>query len=167
MLQRGILIAYTQDLLKSIHHFASQFYAERGELDHIANEVRKERKERKKEREAHMTGAAPEKDGGVSVSEGEERGIMEKAGKAHMPENLGRTMYRAMEGSALVAIGGSTGPRLVSRSRDNTNLLGMLLQEHVAALIKPGDDNGDGPEDEELNPDQVTEGQIAMSAVPQ
>jgi hypothetical protein len=98
-------------LLKCIHYFASQFFEERGILQHYGNEARLERKARKIRRDAYRTDTLHSMEDGNSqdddeeISEDEEKGITKKGRAAHSPEKLKRTMYRTMDGSALMVIG--------------------------------------------------------------
>src|SRR5437667_54953 len=92
---------HPQELLKCIHYFASKHYAESGELCHVANEARLQRRAKKR-------------------GEG----------------TMGRTMYRCMDRSALMAIG-ALGFLTCERCACLWTVAGMLLQEYIASLVRP------------------------------
>ncbi|KAJ7043481.1 hypothetical protein C8F04DRAFT_943794, partial [Mycena alexandri] len=102
----------SQDLLRCIHHFACNYYSERGQLSHT---YYKEKAERRAAKLAAKKAENKDADSQEDASEAEteppkknKRGLGEKR----------RDMYKTLDGSALLAIG-------------------MLLQEHVARLLTP------------------------------
>ncbi|KDQ15471.1 hypothetical protein BOTBODRAFT_625174 [Botryobasidium botryosum FD-172 SS1] len=137
----------SSNLLKTIHHFASNYYSKRGELfDGTARyrELRKERRRRKMEKSKeqidseHDSGSESESRKDCDVDEDEDNEESEfwpspgsggdgDGHKPHLQTDEGRRsprkdMYRAFDGTALMAIG-------------------MILQEHVASLLVAS--NGD------------------------
>ncbi|KLO14513.1 hypothetical protein SCHPADRAFT_850845 [Schizopora paradoxa] len=125
----------SSDLLKCVHYFASEYYAAHGQLSDLAKEARKEAKlikqqqlddilnERDDENEEQDSTL---REDGVEDDEQVEEGMDNqpkpkrrggrKAGKKWGEARLRRDMYKAFDGSALMAIG-------------------MLLQEHVAEVM--------------------------------
>jgi hypothetical protein len=83
-------------------------------LYHAGNEARTERRERRRRRETYraqrLVSDEPSGDAGGSddeseeESENEEKGITRLGAAAHHEDKLRRTMYRSMDGSALMAI---------------------------------------------------------------
>ncbi|KAJ7601039.1 hypothetical protein C8J56DRAFT_1157277 [Mycena floridula] len=111
-----------QDLLKCVHRLAASYYGERGQLLNSYSQYRKEKRARKKRRDMQAASGSsvqePADDEASSSSDEEEEPI---------DSNAHRDMYKTMNGSALMAIG-------------------MLVQEHMAMLIRQG-----RPVDEELS----------------
>ena len=115
-----------QNFLQCIHHFASHFYAERGQINHVGNEARAERRARKRRRDAHNGGENKEEEVGD---------LFAKRGKAaHSSAQLTRTMYRQMDGSALTVLGDFASICLAFLLMHYA-LSAMLLQEHIAQLV--------------------------------
>ncbi|KAJ7066755.1 hypothetical protein C8F01DRAFT_1366201 [Mycena amicta] len=85
--------APSSDLLKCVHHFASNYYAERGQLFNDSRIYRKAQKQRRLAKKARLETQAEEED------ESEE----------NSPEKVKTTrrrdMYKTMDGSALLAVG--------------------------------------------------------------
>lgn len=119
---------YHQDLLKSIHRFASKFYTERGQLLNSSRQYRKERKERRIKRamnreSSHSSTASRSKS--PEKVDGDEEGLEEEPpetdggdidktpritrGKTrkgrHRTEKLYVDMYKMFDGSAMMALG--------------------------------------------------------------
>ncbi|KAJ3553656.1 hypothetical protein NM688_g3491 [Phlebia brevispora] len=139
---RAILIAYDQDLLKCIHHFASTYYNEMGQLRDSTREYRTERKrkrvERLKSEGDSMNGSlsrqmsADPSEGQsqdqVDVNEGDLDGETEDKlegsnakrrrirARQRRNDHTSIDMYKMLDGSALMAIG-------------------LLLQEFVMAEV--------------------------------
>ncbi|KAF8216355.1 hypothetical protein K438DRAFT_1797085 [Mycena galopus ATCC 62051] len=124
----------SSDLLKCIHHFACNYYSERGQLFNESRTWRKGRKERKRARLA-----AKEKLLTEDANSDEEGPDADPPPKTAALQR--RDMYKTMDGSALLAIG-------------------MLLQEHIARLLTPripdgwehGNFDDSGGEDEDEDP---------------
>ncbi|KAJ7245120.1 hypothetical protein B0H12DRAFT_1235849 [Mycena haematopus] len=125
----------SSDLLKYIHHFACNYYSDRGQLFNESRTWRKGRKERKLAKLAAKAKLLTEE-----ANSDEEEGPAPEA-DADLPKTLTlprRDMYKTMDGSALLAIG-------------------MLLQEQIARILTPripdgweqGDFDESGGEDEE------------------
>jgi hypothetical protein len=119
-----------QDLLKCIHHFASRYYAARGLLSDRSRKYRREVRERKTGRAlaaAGGTGGEAGADAGdddLFTEDGEDHGDHSGSGKDDpckgglaknrrwsegkgAPSESVPDMYRALDGSALMAIGTS------------------------------------------------------------
>jgi len=123
----------SSDLLKCVHYFASQYYAARGLM---SNRSRKYGDEVRQWNPRHVQGAAEAgTDADADAEDEDEDDYEDDSGKENLREegvvkdrgkNEGKGatlesvpgMYKALDGSALVAIG-------------------MLLQEHISALLKP------------------------------
>lgn len=123
----------SSDLLKCVHYFASEYYAAHGQLSDIAKEVRKEARTLKKNQ---LEGPINQPDEEVVILREDDGGNEEqpeetkpkrrggrKAGKKWAEARLRRDMYKAFDGSALMAIG-------------------MLLQEHVAEVMSASPPDG-------------------------
>ncbi|PBK93959.1 hypothetical protein ARMGADRAFT_965620 [Armillaria gallica] len=126
----------SSDLLKCVHHFASVYYSERGQLLNASKPYRLERKARQMKRLAKAKREEPNDDRDLSDEDGhlqdaeqpaaDEEEPDDKDGRprrrGQKPKNLigvsRRDMYKLMDGTALMAIG-------------------VLLQEHVAHLLEP------------------------------
>ncbi|KAF7432641.1 hypothetical protein PC9H_004583 [Pleurotus ostreatus] len=123
----------SSDLLKCIHHFASNYYNERGQL---LNSTRDYRRNRKARQLAKLHSKTQDKTRG-EVQRLEDKGDVEeveddedddeeeedpspprKRVRYSKEKYMFRDMYKIMDGSSLMAIG-------------------MLLQEHVAQLLTP------------------------------
>ncbi|KAK0491599.1 hypothetical protein IW261DRAFT_1323790 [Armillaria novae-zelandiae] len=128
--------APSSDLLKCVHHFASVYYSERGQLLNASKQYRLERKARqmkrlaKAKREESNDDRDPlDEDGHLQDTEQPASDEEEPDDKEARPRRRGqkpknrigvsrRDMYKLMDGTALMAIG-------------------ILLQEHVAHLLEP------------------------------
>ncbi|KAK7030733.1 hypothetical protein R3P38DRAFT_2930205 [Favolaschia claudopus] len=98
----------SSDLLKYIHHFACNYYSDRGQLFNESRTWRIRQKQAKlAAKRATDDTQSDKEDGPLSEAEGE---VRETAPR--------RDMYKTMDGSALLAIG-------------------MLLQEHIGQLLTP------------------------------
>jgi len=118
-----------KDLLKSIHHFASCYFRERGQLFDSSKNFRGMKKERRKQSQENIhtlaanTHALEDQsiDSGTEHTETEDEttededgsGIMDtedsgKEGPRTKGETYRKDMYKAFDGSALMAIGSST-----------------------------------------------------------
>ncbi|TDL30038.1 hypothetical protein BD410DRAFT_50512 [Rickenella mellea] len=141
----------SSELLKCIHYYASRYYTARGELFDAAKEARREKKVRKMERLKNEGSSSRgstdgrENEEGVESEDGDEqenedgnentdsvtgRAETEEAdskGSKVKKKVLRRDMYKAFDGSALMAIG-------------------MLIQEHIFSMMSTGP--GEGWEDE-------------------
>lgn len=114
----------TQDLLKCIHYFASEYYAAHGQLSDLAKEARKEAKLNKRQQldgvvnerdDEHDERVSTSREAGVENEEHVEEDTAKevkpkrrggrKAGKKWAEARLRRDMYKAFDGSALMAIG--------------------------------------------------------------
>ncbi|KAJ7449576.1 hypothetical protein FB451DRAFT_1102497 [Mycena latifolia] len=130
--------APSSDLLKCIHHFACNYYSDRGQLFNDSRTYLKEKKQRRLAKLARLEKAqdpdadSEEEEADVSVLKTKNKN--KTAYKKN--ETRRRDMYKRMDGSALLAIG-------------------MLLQEHVARILSPRIPDGweqsilERPEDEE------------------
>ncbi|KAF8551715.1 hypothetical protein OG21DRAFT_1417445 [Imleria badia] len=115
------------DLLKAIHHFASCYYRERGQLSDSSRDYRGTKKERRKQSQEniHTLAANTLKHENVdsenehtetedeTTEDEDEREVMDAEGSGkEAPRTKGNTyrkdMYKALDGSALMAIGSST-----------------------------------------------------------
>ena len=140
---------FMQDLLKCVHYFASQYYAAQGLM---SNRSRKYRDEVRQRNARHVQGAAEagtdadadaededeedfEEDSGKEDLREEEvvKGRGKNEGKGATPESV-PDMYKALDGSALVAIGTSILADC-TREAERRGSPGMLLQEHISALL--------------------------------
>ncbi|KAI6040440.1 hypothetical protein EDC04DRAFT_2894168 [Pisolithus marmoratus] len=113
------------DLLKSIHHFATCYYGERGQLSDCSRALRMEKRERKREN-IHMMAAKTklsesdeemweDQDGEIGQSDDSDDGVSKaRATSSHGPGI--KDMYKAFDGSALMAIG-------------------ILIQEQIAHIL--------------------------------
>ncbi|KAF7370724.1 hypothetical protein MSAN_00705600 [Mycena sanguinolenta] len=119
----------SSDLLKYIHHFACNYYSDRGQLFNESRTWRKGRRERKLAKLAAK----------AKLNSEEEEGTASEP-DADLPKTVippRRDMYKTMDGSALLAIG-------------------MLLQEQIAQILAPkipddweeGGFEESGPEDD-------------------
>ncbi|KAL4264521.1 hypothetical protein AB1N83_004165 [Pleurotus pulmonarius] len=117
----------SSDLLKCIHHFASNYYSERGQLSNSTRDYRRNRKARqlaKLDNKTHVKarGEGENRDEKGDTEEdnddGEDSSPARKRARRRREKYLFRDMYKIMDGSSLMAIG-------------------MLLQEHVAQLLAP------------------------------
>jgi len=131
----------SSDLLKCVHHFASQYYSARGLLTDRSREYRREVRQRKSRdvlAQAAAAGVAcadadanstaddpPSGDEEEEIDFGQEvrhhEGVVKDSGVDKgkgTPSESVPDMYRAFDGPALMAIG-------------------MLLQEHISTLLKP------------------------------
>ncbi|KAF9498872.1 hypothetical protein BDN71DRAFT_1587218 [Pleurotus eryngii] len=122
----------SSDLLKCIHHFASNYYNERGQLLNSTRDYRRNRKARqlvklhsktldrtrgevqRLEEKGDVEGVDDEDD----EEEEEDPSPPRKRFRYSREKYMFRDMYKIMDGSSLMAIG-------------------MLLQEHVAQLLTP------------------------------
>lgn len=113
-----------QDLLKCVHHFASRYYAARGLLSDRSRQYRREVRQRKTVHALAADGGAGADAGGDNLftEDGEDHGDSSgkddhcegglaknrrrSEGKGAPSENV-PNMYRALDGSALMAIGTS------------------------------------------------------------
>ncbi|KAF7294429.1 hypothetical protein MKEN_01435400 [Mycena kentingensis (nom. inval.)] len=95
----------SSDLLKCIHHYASSYYSERGQLFNDSRTFRKERKRRRLAKKARLELG--------SDAESEQEEPPKKMVAPASAKERRKDMYKTMDGSALLAIG-------------------MLLQEHIA-----------------------------------
>ncbi|KAJ8519690.1 hypothetical protein ONZ45_g3392 [Pleurotus djamor] len=126
----------SSDLLKCIHHFASAYYAEKGQLTNLAQQYRMERKARKAARKNKTEESTED-----HAANDNEDGQPTPAPREKVTRR--RDMYKAMDGSALMAIG-------------------MIIQEYVAFLVTPQipEDWDDEPSDYQPhieNPPETTE----------
>jgi hypothetical protein len=111
-----------QDLLKCIHHFASEHYADHGQLYNATREARLERKAARVRRLAaqapgsispHKKAIANEADEDEDDDDDDDSGdeheppstTYKRQKHKSDPNTLGRDMYKSMDGSALMAIG--------------------------------------------------------------
>ncbi|KAJ6518691.1 hypothetical protein C8R45DRAFT_1065630 [Mycena sanguinolenta] len=131
----------SSDMLKYIHHFACNYYSDRGQLFNESRTWRKGRKDRKCAKLAAKAKLLAE----------ESKGPVPDADLPKTVVPLRRDMYKTMDGSALLAIG-------------------MLLQEQIAQILAPkipddweqgnfAESGGEDEEEEEFgeNPDGATE----------
>ncbi|KAK0443928.1 uncharacterized protein EV420DRAFT_1015296 [Desarmillaria tabescens] len=138
----------SSDLLKCIHHFASLYYSERGQLLNASKSYRLERKARQMKRlekakreesnddrnpldeDCHAQDAEQPAEDETDEEEPDDKEARSRR-RGQKPKSLigvsRRDMYKLMDGTALMAIG-------------------ILLQEHVAHLLEP--DVPDGWNDE-------------------
>ncbi|KAI0257010.1 hypothetical protein BJV78DRAFT_1277609 [Lactifluus subvellereus] len=120
----------SSDLLKCVHYFTSRYYAARGLLSDRARIYRRKRERRRKARDVQTADAdaddlfaedEADTENFVFAEESCREDIVQdrlaSERKGPCPENA-PDMYKALDGSALMAIG-------------------MLLQEHVSTLLKP------------------------------
>jgi hypothetical protein len=158
-----LLCFVMQDLLKCVHHFASQYYSARGLLADRSREYRREVRQQAAKRvlaQAASGGAAyagpgtnadtaaddpftgDEEDDEIDYEKDDchdgvikDRGVGE--GKGTPSEDV-PDMYRAFDGSALMAIGTSVPSQIVIATQSRMKELspGMLLQEHTSMLLK-------------------------------
>ncbi|KAF7308650.1 hypothetical protein HMN09_00714400 [Mycena chlorophos] len=98
----------SSDLLKCIHHFASNYYEERGQLYNDSRTYRKQKTARRRAKKARLENP----DAHVDDSEEQE----DESPKQAANTTRRRDMYKTMDGSALLAVG-------------------MLLQEHIARTL--------------------------------
>lgn len=128
--------APSSDLLKCVHYFASQYYAVRGMLSNRSRMYRREVRQRKARASAIQAADSGEEvdtdaddlfgddedDDNASGEEDRcEKGILkgqERNEDEGSPTKSVPDMYKALDGSALMAIG-------------------MLVQEHVSMLLRP------------------------------
>lgn len=107
-----------QDLLKSIHRFAAEFYSERGQLLNSSRNYRKERKKRRQEKDAGSDANSSSSLGSESMgnqqkdeeSDAEysnETSVKTKRPKKgrHRVGQLYVDMYKVFDGSAMMALG--------------------------------------------------------------
>ncbi|KAH9965119.1 hypothetical protein BGW80DRAFT_1345637 [Lactifluus volemus] len=146
----------SSDLLKCVHYFASQYYGARGLLSNRERIYRRERKRRRKAGDVHEADEDADDLFAEDEEDSENNDIEEERHEGHvvqdgvggekMKENA-PDMYRALDGSALMAIG-------------------MLLQEHISKLLKPSIPSGweeemkaacVASEDERIDQDQESE----------
>ncbi|KAJ7767416.1 hypothetical protein DFH07DRAFT_954930 [Mycena maculata] len=115
----------SSDLLKCIHHFACNYYSDRGQLFNDSRIYRKARKQRRLAKLARKQQLEQEDpDSGQEQLEQEHANSGQEEGQVHPdPQkakngqaNRRRDMYKTLDGSALLAVG-------------------MLLQEHVARIL--------------------------------
>ncbi|KAJ6581369.1 hypothetical protein B0H19DRAFT_1114881 [Mycena capillaripes] len=119
-----------QDLLKCIHHFACNYYSDRGQLFNASRTYRKAKKQRRLARLA-----AKEKPRPQDASSGEEEPAPDAdTDPPKTQKDRRRDMYKVMDGSALLAIGTSTSSQLFYCVN---SVQGMLLQEHIARMLAP------------------------------
>ncbi|KAJ6591708.1 hypothetical protein DFH09DRAFT_182353 [Mycena vulgaris] len=136
----------SSDLLKCIHHFACNYYSDRGQLFNASRTYRKWKRRRRLERLA-LKEKAQEEAQDEDANSGDEEGPPENG--VDPPERIffggrRRDMYKTMDGSALLAIG-------------------MLLQEHVSRMLSPRIPDGweqsmldySANEDEEVEVEEV------------
>nr|GAT46772.1 predicted protein [Mycena chlorophos] len=132
----------SSDLLKCIHHFASNYYEERGQLYNDSRTYRKQKTARRRAKKARLENP----DAHVDDSEEQE----DAASKPAANTTRRRDMYKTMDGSALLAVG-------------------MLLQEHIARTLvtrKPADwKEGDAEAQGEAEEDYSDDGGQAESNV--
>ncbi|KAJ7623324.1 hypothetical protein FB45DRAFT_869933 [Roridomyces roridus] len=146
-----------QDLLKCIHHFACQYYSERGQL---FNDTRTYRKERKRRRLAKLAAAEEAAQGEVSdgeentVPDGQEHTVPD--GQEHtVPDGEETTMpdgeeNTSQDGQDNTSQDGEPDVPLPKKIRDPENrrrdmyktldgsallAVGMLLQEHIGRIL--------------------------------
>ena len=100
----------SQDLLKCIHHFASNHYTERHQLFNGSKQYREEKRERRLRRQSSLN--APSTPDYESTSENlssddHEEPATDEHGSPNSTKyrRPGRDMYKIMDGSALMAIG--------------------------------------------------------------
>lgn len=132
-----------------MHYFASRYYAAQGLLSDRSRIYRREQRQRKArvvqeaplgaEAEADDLFAEDEEDSeyGFGRDDQYDEGVVrgrEKGEENTSPESL-PDMYKAFDGSALMAIG--TSIFTDSRLEAERGPPGMLLQEHVSVLLKP------------------------------
>ncbi|KAJ6493685.1 hypothetical protein C8R47DRAFT_418403 [Mycena vitilis] len=130
----------SSDLLKCIHHFACNYYSDRGQLFNASRTYRKAKKQRRLAKLAAKEQQTSVEDGANSGEEEGPDASTDPPQTTHLDRR--RDMYKTMDGSALLAIG-------------------MLLQEHIArvltARIPDGWEQGeldgyeDGGEDDETS----------------
>jgi hypothetical protein len=152
-----------QDLLKCVHHFASQYYSARGLLTDRSREYRREVGQRFAKRvlaqaaaggvayagpgaNADTAGDDPftedEEDDEIDYEREDDEGVAKGRGVGKgkgTPEEHVQNMYRAFDGRALMAIGTFIPSQIVitTQSRTKELLPGMLLQENASILLKP------------------------------
>ncbi|KAG2013008.1 hypothetical protein CC2G_009951 [Coprinopsis cinerea AmutBmut pab1-1] len=103
----------TPELLQSLHVFAAQYYHEKGLLTNLSATARQERKKRKRKARAEKSGQAYQSgesdhenastDSSSSSSESETESAIQRR-NSRRSERF-RDMYRAFDGSALLALG--------------------------------------------------------------
>ncbi|KIY62836.1 hypothetical protein CYLTODRAFT_494379 [Cylindrobasidium torrendii FP15055 ss-10] len=139
----------SSDLLKCIHHYASSYYTERNLLLNISREYREERRRQRREK-AEQEGKEEDERDEEDLSEGEseielpESEDWQEPKKRHVRTGKSeewrktrrRDMHRAMDGSALTAIG-------------------VLLQEYVGTLLETRIPQGWVNEMEDGSPDML------------
>ncbi|KAJ7115829.1 hypothetical protein C8R44DRAFT_215063 [Mycena epipterygia] len=144
----------SSDLLKCIHHFACNYYSDRGQLFNASRTYRKARKQRRLAKLARKAKLQDEENSDEEEDPVEEADSGQQ--KSRQTEERKRDMYKTMDGSALLAIG-------------------MLLQEHVGRILAPripdgweqrgseeeegdeGDGEGDDPDEEDDREDDQDE----------
>ncbi|KAI0066392.1 hypothetical protein BV25DRAFT_1835462 [Artomyces pyxidatus] len=146
----------SSDLLKCIHYFASHYYTAQDMLIDKSRQYRREKQERKRKKEEQdELFAAEEEDSDDDVvlkkrgndddewREGGEElerakdgdGDQERDEDPEDASDMVQDMYKALEGSALMAIGAFDPYGFCRKLIIAT--LGMLMQEFVAGLVKP------------------------------
>ncbi|KAF9004308.1 hypothetical protein BDQ17DRAFT_1354913 [Cyathus striatus] len=113
----------SSDLLKCIHHFASTYYTEHGEMLQIAQQYRKEKKERQHSTEPTRKKKRLDEDldddhEEHSSSGNKEEGTSRKPAPRKRRPKVYRDMYKMFDGTALMAIG-------------------MLVQGYVESMLTP------------------------------
>ncbi|SJL02627.1 uncharacterized protein ARMOST_05959 [Armillaria ostoyae] len=141
----------SSDLLKCVHHFASVYYSERGQLLNASKPYRLERKARQMKRLAKAKREESNDDRDLSDEDGHLQDAKQPAAdeepddkevrprrRGQKPKHLigvsRRDMYKLMDGTALMAIGEELLPQ---RIFGLLSFEGVLLQEHVAHLLEP------------------------------
>jgi hypothetical protein len=122
-----------------VNYFACQYYAARGLLDRSRGDSYEEQRKAEARRDVRTGGS----DDGL-VDDGEDGGNTEDFHERECPERKGAgasskgvpDMYKALDGSALVAIGGLIFAKCTHQNL-NQSSPGMLLQELVSTLLKP------------------------------
>jgi len=112
------------ELLKCIHHFASCHYRERGQLFDSSRNYRGKKKERRKQSQDNIHALAAnasrrnnadsdsedlideeEEDTEEAEDEDDDMGVGDSSREGHRTDSCRKDMYKALDGSALMAIG--------------------------------------------------------------
>ncbi|KAJ7504516.1 hypothetical protein B0H11DRAFT_1982756 [Mycena galericulata] len=115
----------SSDLLKCIHHFACQYYSDRGQLFNDSRIYRKARKQRRlaklaRKEQLEQEDANSDQDDGPGSETANDTDPQPQKAKNKTQR---RDMYKTLDGSALLAVG-------------------MLLQEHIARMLAPNIPDG-------------------------
>lgn len=129
--------------MKCIHHAASSYYTEHGILRNAGKQYRAlKRTKRKSQQQSDGKDSDEDEEEEEESSEEDSEYEHGKPKRKHRRtrttederEDHDRDMYRAMDGSALVAIGMCC--RMISWQKLDSSHLGILLQEHVARMLE-------------------------------